>query len=709
MENLQEQTSFLQNTFFARYKNKYFVEINDGLLIVPKIAYEHPEEVKAREQSLFKLKQRLLEASGRSDAGAVCMICSEGSTEEVFLFPTSREANHFVCLDCLKKEAEGETKMILYPDDREDPFAVTEYRRICFEHREEWKRFLKELVAQPPHIPDEFSLTTTIPNKKTLLTEQTTVSLENIAISATLFFVLLSKTKVRVGENLSLFGEEDGEDCIEEHDTTRNTPVLLRKNKTNQFNPSLFLENISNIPSKSIACTYGIHLVDISTRLLSKLKTGECGRCNYLSLEMEKEEHLEEILPMEDRSIFVGEIILLFLMNYAVSILSKLAFHEDNEMAYMTLEADREDHIRPILDMENRSIFVEKIKERIIIRNYAVTILPKLRFHEDNETYKLFLFADQENHIRPILAMEDRSIFIGKIRKTILGNYAVSILSKLGFHEDNEMASLSLFARQEDHIRPILAMENRSIVIGKVEGIIRLEKYAVTILPKLRFHEDNETHVLFLLVDQEDHIRPILDVENRSIFVGKVKSICPEKYAHNILSKLRFHEDNETKGLFLHFDVEKEEYIRAIFDVEDRSIFIGEAENISLYKYAVNILPKLRFHERNRMVNLELFADEEDHIKPILNTGNRSIDIGGIKKLKLRGYAMNVLLKLKIGEDNEMEEFYIWSYMANILSMGDGSIEVGRIKRKGFDVPEEIKPKLKYILVEEEGHEVETS
>ncbi|OIR55999.1 MAG: uncharacterized protein A8A55_3255, partial [Amphiamblys sp. WSBS2006] len=94
----------------------------------------------------------------------------------------------------------------------------------------------------------------------------------------------------------------------------------------------------------------------------------------------------------------------------------------------------------------------------------------------------------------------------------------------------------------------------------------------------------------------------------------------------------------------------------------------------------------------------------------ILNTKNRSIDIEGVNTLKLRGYAVNVLPKLKIRENNEMESFFVWSYyedsMANILKMKNKSIEIGRIKKKGFDVPEEIEQKLKYILVDEEGHEI---
>ncbi|OIR56484.1 MAG: uncharacterized protein A8A55_2768 [Amphiamblys sp. WSBS2006] len=121
---------------------------------------------------------------------------------------------------------------------------------------------------------------------------------------------------------------------------------------------------------------------------------------------------------------------------------------------------------------------------------------------------------------------------------------------------------------------------------------------------------------------------------------------------------------------------------------------------MKLNDYAVNVLPKLMVKE---LKIFELAAFKESHVSNILNAGNRRIDIGGVKKLELYGYAVNVLQKLKIGEDNKVEMFMLRKKeedsMTNILSMGDGSIEVRRIQRNGFVVPEEIKPKLKYILV----------
>ncbi|OIR57324.1 MAG: uncharacterized protein A8A55_1915, partial [Amphiamblys sp. WSBS2006] len=169
MENFREQTVFLQRTPLGRYN---FVERAEGFLIIPNTPHESQEEVRAREESLFRLKQEVLEASGRTDADAVCMICRDDNSDGAFLFPICREAHYFACLGCLKKEAERGTGEIVCPHDREDPFAMTEYKRIYFELRE---AFLNRLTAQlTTHTPSEFLPTTTnIPNRPTLLTKKT--------------------------------------------------------------------------------------------------------------------------------------------------------------------------------------------------------------------------------------------------------------------------------------------------------------------------------------------------------------------------------------------------------------------------------------------------------------------------------------------------------------------------------------------------------
>ncbi|OIR56324.1 MAG: uncharacterized protein A8A55_2930 [Amphiamblys sp. WSBS2006] len=718
--------------------------------------------------------------------------------------------------------------------------------------------FLNRLTAQlTTHTPSEFLLATTnIPNRPTLLTKKTTVSLENIAVSEALFSVLLSKTKVRVGENFSLFGHSNVEDCIKEHGVERKPPVLLKKIQNELITP-LFLENIGSIPPNSIGCALGSSSCWFSVLFLSKLRIGEDSNIIGLSLEEENEKHTREILNMEDGSISVGNPEEIGLYTYAVNILPKLAFHEDNKTLSLVLSAAGEEHITAILGTENGSIFVGN-PEKIKLYKCAVNILHKLKFHEDNKTLSLVLYAAREEHITAILGTENESIFVGNPKEIILNYYAVNILSKLALHSDNRTLSLVLYAAREEHITAILGTENGSIFVGKPKEII-LEDYAVNILPKLKFHNESDLFDLFLsgaikdnnreipvmgdgsffvwkgetiriedgllkinfqevneILDLvlsargENYIRQILGMEDGSIFVGNPEKIRLYKYAVNILPKLKFHDESDLFNLVLSAD--QEEHITAILGMEDGSFVVKKAETITLEKYAVNILPKLKFHDESDLFNLILSADQEEHIAPILTREHtfspgkikemvlneyavfivakmdmkgensprsltmsmenpprsgmfrayenniflgeieelvfegyalelltklrtrkekgiraiclraskeahitrtlekldKRIDIGKVSTMKLLGYAVNVLPRLEMGENDEMERFFVWKYgekdsMTSILSMEDGSIEIGRIKRKGFDVPEEIKPKLKYILVDEEN------
>ncbi|OIR57135.1 MAG: uncharacterized protein A8A55_2107 [Amphiamblys sp. WSBS2006] len=625
MENLREQTVFLQKMSVGRYENRYFLERNEGLLVVPNTRlYEHPREIRAEEESLFILRQEVLRASGRSDDDAKCMVCCEGSSEELFLFPTSREAH-----------------------DGRDTFAMTEYKRILSERQEE---FLNYLTAQlTTHTPSEFLPTTTnIPNRPTLLTEQTKVSLENIAISEALFFVLLSKTKVRVGENFSLFGEENDGDSIAEHGIARYAPALLRKKEQSEAITPLFLDNVSNIPSNSIGCTLGKDLVNISTWLLPKMKTSDLGMCESLSLNEKVEEYISPIFGMDDRSIFIG-----------------------------------------------------KVKE-IDLADYAVNVLPKLKFHEDNEINVLDLSAEREEHIAPILAREQR-FCLGRIKGMGLGEYAVFILVKMDMTRicpETLVLSNDIFYRSE-----IFGAYENNIFLGGV-GKLGFDGYALDLLAKLkRRKEDNVIKGLYLNADEADNIAKTLREADRSIDIGEVGTMRLEGYSVDVLPKL-------VAGVFKKIELvtREEDHVSNILNTGNRSIDIGKVGTMELHDYAVNLLPKLVVENVEELV---LFAHKESYISNILEAGNRSIDIGGVKKLELCTYARSVLPKLKMGENNEMERFSMWIYggkgMASILSMGDGSIEIGRIKQKGFWVPEEIKPKLKYILVDEEGHEIETS
>ncbi|OIR56264.1 MAG: uncharacterized protein A8A55_2989 [Amphiamblys sp. WSBS2006] len=126
---------------------------------------------------------------------------------------------------------------------------MDEYRK-AIRKNEEGEFGLSALLSQF-QAPDSFSLTHDLPTEAVLLTDQTAVTLSNIEISSQLFFMLLEKTRVTVGERFSLFNQADGKDCIKEgvdveyrEEVCLSWPVI--KNKI------FFMESVARIPENSI-------------------------------------------------------------------------------------------------------------------------------------------------------------------------------------------------------------------------------------------------------------------------------------------------------------------------------------------------------------------------------------------------------------------------------------------------------------------------
>ncbi|OIR57380.1 MAG: uncharacterized protein A8A55_1860 [Amphiamblys sp. WSBS2006] len=549
METPREQTAFPPT--IMSFRNHDFVEINKGLLIVPNIAYEHQGEVRAIQESLFRLKQEVLVASGRSDVGAMCIACEDNNSDGVFLFPICREAHHFVCLGCLKDEAERGTERIVCPYDREDPFAMTEYRRIISERREAFRNqqeeLLNHLAVQLPHAPSDFLLSTTnIPDNPSLLTEKTTVSLENIAISEFFFFVLLSKTKVRVGENLSLFGDNNGEDCIAEHGMARtDEPCCI--DTTNVFwmkKPTpLFLENINSIPLNSIVCTLGYHLwcKDGFVNILLKLRIGENSKTKFICLHAAEKRYITEILEQEN-NLFLGKTEEMELHEYAVLVFLKLSEATKNSILFLRITVTRA--FSGLGELSERIIPLCAAND-LYLTGYALDLLPEPTTREN-----VFLKAETKHEIAGMLT-SDRRIEIGTTTNISLENYAVNILPKLKMNEG--IKSLLLKVDREDYVKEILETADNSIEIGRIESITLYDQ-CIDILPKLKIGRNNEMKTFYLLpADYNNITTPILEKGDNSIEIGRVKrsGFCvPEE----INPKLKYILVDEKGNEVIHLD-----------------------------------------------------------------------------------------------------------------------------------------------------------
>ncbi|OIR57757.1 MAG: uncharacterized protein A8A55_1476 [Amphiamblys sp. WSBS2006] len=386
----------------------------------------------------------------------------------------------------------------------------------------------------------------------TKLTRETKVILSNIAIAAPLFFKLLSMTFVTIRNSASLVGDDDslgwciGELGCETRGRTKISVYGCSKEEAGWICANTNMEeNRTPIPWK-------IRRDEKNVCAFLKCWAGvsEKDMHNTISLGLSEEEPTEEILGEGNNSIWVGKMERLELGDYAVGILPKLRLHEENVMEELVLSAEKIENITEILKEENFSIWIGKMK-RLVLGYYAVEILPKLRIPEEN-VLEVFMLnrTDYSRYITEILKEENKSIRVGKVKSLELMGYAIQILPKLRFHEENEMRAFCLYADHPSYIIEILGMENSSIWAGKLKKL-KLYNYAVEILPKLRIHEENVMEYLGLDVDYPSYITSILKAENNSIWVGKVETLHLEGYSIAMLPKLRIPGGNEMEKLVL--------------------------------------------------------------------------------------------------------------------------------------------------------------
>ncbi|OIR56269.1 MAG: uncharacterized protein A8A55_2985, partial [Amphiamblys sp. WSBS2006] len=170
---------------------------------------------------------------------------------------------------------------------------------------------------------------------------------------------------------------------------------------------------------------------------------------------------------------------------------------------------------------------------------------------------------------------------------------------------------------------------------------------------RLESHGENETEKLGLSAGE---IGEIQGTERNNIPLWKVKELKLTGCALEILHKLRFHEENEMDVFWL--CAGEAEEISGILRMENSGIWVGKVKKLGLRGYAVGILPKLRIHEENEMEELGLTTQDSEDIQ-ILGMENSSIWVGKVKRLELIGHAVKVFTMLGFHQDSEVKKLVL--------------------------------------------------
>ncbi|OIR56526.1 MAG: uncharacterized protein A8A55_2726 [Amphiamblys sp. WSBS2006] len=224
----------------------------------------------------------------------------------------------------------------------------------------------------------------------------------------------------------------------------------------------------------------------------------------------------------------------------------------------------------------------------------------------------------------------------------------------------------------------------------------------INILPALRNSKDCEVEKLWLRASEEEHVAGILK-QKKPFCVGRVIKMELGGYAVGVITKMSLEDYGVDK---LKLTAPRKKYITEILK-QEKPFCVGRVKSMWINDYAVGVITKMS-HEGCEVEKLILTADKEAHVAAVLEQEN-PFCLGRVGKVEFEGYAVSVIAKMSIHEDNTIERFRISAnedHFSRILGEKDRSIELGRIRLGGFHVPEEVRRKLRYTLVDGYGKEV---
>ncbi|OIR56434.1 MAG: uncharacterized protein A8A55_2819 [Amphiamblys sp. WSBS2006] len=522
--------------------NTFFVFTEKSLFLAPEREYNRIRHLRIKEYIFLKSKY-LPETANRDTERVACIICLREDAPEDFVSPLCRDVHYVICKECM----ENDGREVFCPFCKEKESDNKAFREELIEKmKEELMKFIEKMsFSLMPHqtlssieLRPEMEVETAV-----RLTRETKVVLDNVAVSYALFFRLIDMTSVTIRNKISLFGNRNSLGrCIEEFDWDEDWPTRVIVYGCSEEETEQIYSNLNKTDNRTSINPWNIcgNSTDICTLL--KHLTGTYREYNKILLELPDNGPTKKMFCEGSNNIWIGKVKKLKLKDCAVEIFLKLRIHEENVMEELSLEAC---HSKTLVDeiyhKTTRSIWIGRVK-KLKLKDYAVEIFFKLRIHEENEMEELSLEAcHSKTLVDEIYHKTTRSIWIGRVKKLKLKDYAVEIFFKLRIHEENEMEELSLEAcHSKTLVDEIYHKTTRSIWIGKVKKLT-LKDYAVGILPKLRIHEENEMEELSLeACHSETLIDEISKTRDRSIWIGKVRKINLTGYAEKIKDKLDF-------------------------------------------------------------------------------------------------------------------------------------------------------------------------
>ncbi|OIR56132.1 MAG: uncharacterized protein A8A55_3122, partial [Amphiamblys sp. WSBS2006] len=303
-------------TTTLEHRSMFFVFTDLSVFLFPEDEYNNFQNDK--EGYMCLKKKCLSEITNKDTERIICIVCHEEAELEDFVSPLCREMHFVICRGCmeyLKKRKDKREVVCPYcREKKSDKAYQEEILGILF------SRILHKTLHNIELRPDTEVKTVT------KLTRETKVVLSNIAITASLFFKLLSKTAVETTNGVSLVGHDNSLGrCIGELDWRTNETARLCFDECTNEEMEQVCSNIKTMPRKGIHINAKeIHAKENGVYILLKTWGLFDGYSPDLFLRTSKKEHIEEFLEEENSSLWIGSVKGLDLRGYAVELFPKL-------------------------------------------------------------------------------------------------------------------------------------------------------------------------------------------------------------------------------------------------------------------------------------------------------------------------------------------------------------------------------------------------
>lgn len=256
----------------------------------------------------------------------------------------------------------------------------------------------------------------------------------------------------------------------------------------------------------------------------------------------------------------------------------------------------------------------------------------------------LEIFCNKKRFLKNIFESE-KKIYLKNNENFSLKGCSINLLSLFEFDLKKQKKKLLCEAKGKNHVEYLFNKKNEIIRIGNI-NIIELNTYAIDILPKFCFSEDDNIELLVCVDYLRKKNEKLSKYQDSSIFVGKIQNIILKQYSIGIFPKLKFSSNSELSSLFFSYK-EQDVSLENIIDLE-KPFFVLNVKTIYLTMGSLDLIKSI---EANGSFTLELFLLKFENLKQIKEklielkhfiekkTWSFLISFSGNRKVKMDGFS----------------------------------------------------------------------